>query len=90
MLSLRRSSLVLDAGAKQVVLSHEVPLVSSAQFEEQLGSDLFKTNPDKLYIVEPANMGEGWSEGRSIAGNIVRFEHDPCARSAIRQILGRR
>ena len=68
-------SIVLDAGAKQVVLSHEVPLVG-AQIEDRL-DQLVKANSDKLYIVEPANMGEGWSEGRSIAGNTFASSATP-------------
>ena len=57
--------LVFEAGASKVVLSHEIPLNGSG-LDDRL-SELIRSNPDRLYIVEPTGMGDSRSEGRFIA-----------------------
>ena len=58
--------LVLDAGANKIVLSNEIPLIGS-EMDERL-EKLIEDNPDTLYIVEPADIGDGRNNARTLAG----------------------
>ncbi len=59
--------LVLDAGASQVVLSSEIPLIGS-DVSERL-KQIIQENPDQVFIVEPARDNGGNNVGRSIKGS---------------------